>query len=102
MDPILLLGSDFCTIAVVPPQHLAIALSVCSDLGEHKDVYVSVNPPTLTITNSNSEPIYYFVVGQNESALIDWIPSCDETIRIQEGKQRAWSTSVNWLPGNQT
>lgn len=73
----------------MPILILAIALSACSDFGEHKDVYVSVNPPSLTITNSISEPIYYFVVGQNESALIQWIQSCHETNRIQEGETKS-------------
>jgi hypothetical protein len=86
----------------VPILILAIALSACSDLGEYKDVYVSVNPPTLTITNPISEPIYYFVVGQKESALIDWMPFCGEANRIPEGKTKKVDCMRQLVAGEST
>lgn len=79
----------------------------CTDAGtdvlftDPEGVRVQAGNSSLLITNKTGKSISVFAVEQQASALVDWIPLCDDTHAINQGGavEKPYSTITGYSPG---
>ena len=71
---------------------MLVSLLGCGGLPSavEEDVEAGLSPVGLFIVNGRAEPIYYFPVERQSTALIDWIPCTDPAVcdRVDAGSDR--------------